>query len=177
MSETSETENHQQPIKIDRHDEKIMSGLKNASVYRKQGEVRARIALGGEVVTTKLADGTTETKNTAKTGDAIITNPGGEEYIVGAEKFGKRYEPKEGEGNEGIFVATGHCKAIDNPWEQPITMMASWGEMQNGQRDCKIADTYDVGTHTLGGEPYIIGSTEFAQTYRPAVVKPITVLK
>ena len=167
-----------EPVEVDRHDARIMEGLEEAPVYRKQGEVKASIAQGGEVVVTKLADGSTETRNTANEGDAIITNPGGEQYIIDAVKFGKRYEPKVGEDGkvqEGVFSATGYCKAIDNPWGQPITMMASWGEMQNGQRDAKIADTYDLQTRKLGGEPYIIGRAEFIQTYKPVdAARPVS---
>ena len=169
MAETIGNREKQPVITIDRHDPLIINGLKEAQIYRKQGQVNALIAQGGETITTKLADGTVETKNTAKPGDAIVTNPGGEQYIIGAEKFIKRYEPKEGE--EGVFVAKGYCKAIDNPWEQPVTMMASWGEMQNGQPDCKMADTYDPVENSLGGEPYIIGLSEFNQTYKPVESK------
>jgi hypothetical protein len=168
MTEIFNNGENQQVVEIDRHDDVIMNGLKEAPVYRKQGQVNAKIAEGGEVVITKLADGTNETKNTANPGDAIITNPGGEQYIIGGEKFAKRYEPKEGE--EGVFIAKGYCKAIDNPWEKPITMMASWGEMQNGQANCKIADTYDSVDKTTGGEPYIIGLSEFNLTYK--IVEP-----
>lgn len=157
-----------QPMEVDRHDETIVGNLSQAPIYRKQGEVRAEIAKGGEEVVTVLADGSTETRNIAKEGDAIITNPGGERYIIDGVKFGKRYEQKMGEENVGVFVAKGYCRAIDNPWAQPITMLASWGEMQNGQADCKIADTYDPDTQVLGGEPYIIGLAEFEQTYKLA---------
>lgn len=175
MTEIQDTPEVQSPLTVDRHDPVIMQGLVDAPIYRKQGEVRATIAQGGETVVTKLADGTTETNNTAKPGDAIITNPGGEQYIIDAVKFGKRYEPKLGEDGtvqDGVFAAKGYCKAIDNPFGSPITMMASWGEMQNGQRDAKVADTYDIDTKALGGEPYIIGRVEFNQTYRPVVAKP-----
>lgn len=165
MTETFKILESKQPLLVDRHDKRIINGLKEAPIYQKQGEVRAVFALGGEVVVTILADGTIETRNTAKKGDAIITNPGGERYIIGAEKFARSYEPKEEE--EGVFIAKGHSKAIVNPWEVPITMVASWGKMQNGQSDCMIADTYDIKTGTLGGEPYIIAPREFNQTYRP----------
>jgi hypothetical protein len=151
---------------IDRHDEKLLQGLQEAPVYKKQGEVRAQIAAGGEEVVTTLADGSVETKNKAEQGDAIITNPGGEQYVIKADKFVKRYEAKAGE--EGVYSAKGYCRAIDNPYGEPITMMASWGEMQNGQIDCKIADTYDLETQQVGGEPYIIGRAEFNDTYKPA---------
>ncbi|MDO8507799.1 MAG: PGDYG domain-containing protein [bacterium] len=150
---------------IDRHDPEIMKGLEDAPTYKKQGEVVADVAEGGEEIVTKLADGTDETKNIANPGDMIITNPGGEKYIVKKETFEKRYELKE-EG-DNVYSAKGHCKAIDNPYGTPITMMASWGKMQNGKMDCKLADTYDPETGELGGEPYIIGAEEFDQTYKP----------
>lgn len=173
MSETQETPagvETGQPLEVNRHDARIMQGLEEAPIYMKQGEVKADIAQGGEVVVTKLADGSTETRNTANKGDAIVTNPGGERYIIDAVQFGKRYKPKVGE--DGVFSAKGCCRAIDNPFGSPITMMASWGEMQNGARDAIIADTYDLDTGTMGGEPYIIGRAEFVQTYKPADIKP-----
>lgn len=88
----------------------------------------------------------------------------GEQYIVKPATFKKRYNPKE--GVEGVYIAKGCCKAIDNPYGERITMMASWGEMMNGAANCKIADTYDPETQILGGEPYIIGLDEFNQAYR-----------
>ncbi|PIS22617.1 hypothetical protein COT50_01050 [candidate division WWE3 bacterium CG08_land_8_20_14_0_20_41_10] len=149
---------------VNRHTPEILEGLSSAPVYRKQGQVSAEIAKGGEEVVTTLADGTTETHNTAQPGDAIITNPGGEKYIINKAKFTERYDSKEGE--DGVYIANGHCKAMDNPYGSPITMMASWGEMQNGDADCKLADTYEPATGEMGGEPYIIGRSEFDATYK-----------
>ncbi|MDD5068828.1 MAG: PGDYG domain-containing protein [Candidatus Pacebacteria bacterium] len=163
------TEQAPEPItfkEINRHAPEIMQGLENAPIFKKQGEMRAEIAKGGEEIITKLTDGTTETKNVAKAGDAIITNPGGERYVIDGIKFAKRYEPKAGE--PGVYSAKGYCKAIDNPFNSPVTMMASWGEMQNGAADCLIADTYDIDTKAMGGEPYIIARAEFNQTYKLA---------
>jgi hypothetical protein len=168
--ELKATEAQPQVQEVDRHDERIMNGLKEAPIYKKQGEVRAHIAQGGEEVVTRLADGSYETRNVAKPGDAIVTNSTGEQYIVEAVQFWKRYEPKVGEdgrAQEGVFTAKGYCKAIDNPFGTPITMMASWGEIQSGAIDCKITDTFEPETNKMGGEPYIIGHTEFHQTYKP----------
>jgi len=148
---------------IDRHDPIITTGIESAPVYKKKGEVTAQVAAGGEKIETILADGTKETANTAEAGDFIITNPGGERYIVKPDKFNKRYGPKEGE--EGVYEAKGYCKAISNPYEEDIKMMASWGEVQIGDWECKLADTYDPETKTLGGEPYIIEKNAFEQTY------------
>lgn len=156
----------QQPQTVERKDPKILEALNEAPIYKKFTEIKAVVAQGGEVVETKLKDGTVETTNTANPGDGIVTNPGGEQYIVPAEKFGKRYEPKEGE--DGVFVAKGHIRAIPNPWGTKITMMASWGEMQNGDENCMIADVYDPITGKSDGEPYIIGIHEFYETYKKA---------
>lgn len=148
---------------VDRHDPIITEGIEKAPIYRKKGEVRAQIALGGEVIETILANGMKETTNTAEPGDYIITNPGGERYIVKPDTFGKRYSPKEGEN--GIYEAKGYCKAIINPFGEDIKIMASWGEVQVGDNECILADTYDPETKSLGGEPYIIEKNAFEETY------------
>lgn len=57
--------------------------------YAKFARIQAIEAVGGEVIETILADGTKETSNTANAGDWIVTNPGGEKYIVPAAKFPK----------------------------------------------------------------------------------------
>lgn len=154
--------------KVDRHAPEIVDALANGPVYKKIGEVRATVAAGGEIVVTKLNDGFTETQNKAKPGDMIITNPGGERYILDASKFQKRYEQKldeHGNAVSGLYTARGFCVAIDNPFNAPITMIASWGEYQNGESDAKIADSFDPVSGRSENEPYIIGKNEFSQTY------------
>jgi hypothetical protein len=147
---------------VDRHDPQIIEALKNAPVYKKKGKVQIEVAQGGEVVKTILADGSEETVNTAKEGQHIVTNPGGERYIIDADLSSKRYSPTE---EPGVYEAKGYCVAIDNPYNQPIEMMASWGEMQRGANDCKLADTYNPDTGERGGEPYIIQREAFENTY------------
>lgn len=164
MAQSIETETIYK--EINRHAPEIMEGIKNAPVYKKKGEVAAVIANGGEVIETILADGTKETTNTAEAGDFIVTNPGGERYIVKADTFNKRYEAKDGE--EGVYSAKGYCKAIENPYQEDITMEASWGEQQTGDAYCMLADTYDPITGELGGEPYIIEERAFQDTYQKA---------
>ncbi len=148
---------------VDRHDPIITEGIERAPIYKKKGEVSAQVALGGETIETILADGTKETTNTAESGDFIITNPGGERYIVKPDKFNKRYAPKE--GVDGVYVAKGYCKAIPNPFGEDIKIIASWGEVQVGDEECMLADTYYPETNTLGGEPYIIARNAFEKTY------------
>lgn len=151
---------------VDRHDEQILNRLATAPLYKKRGEIKAVVAQGGERVVTTLPDGTVETENTALPGDAIVTNPGGEQYIVDASMFAKRYKPKPGE--EGVYTAAGYCRAVRNFFGQPISILASWGEKQRGAADCLIADTFNTETGQLDGEPYLIAAAEFEQTYRLA---------
>ncbi len=72
--------------------------FKNAAIYKKRGLVNARIAKDAERITTTLKDGTVETTNTAQSGDVIVTNPMGEEYVMPMEKFAARYEPTDASG-------------------------------------------------------------------------------
>lgn len=147
---------------VNRHDPIIMEGIKEAPVYKKKGTVNAQVAEGGERIETVLADGTKETQNTAEKGDFIITNPGGEKYIVKPETFNKRYALSQ---EDGVYEAKGYCKAIPNPFQEDVKIEASWGETQTGDSECMFADTYDPETKTLGGEPYIIERDAFEKTY------------
>ncbi len=149
-------------LKIDRKALSIMAALAEAPLYRKLGSVRARVAAEGEKNATVMADGSTETENTANAGDYIITNPSGEEYIIGAEKFLARYEATD---EDGVFSAKGYCRAIKNPEGVPIEIMASWGEPQYGDGECMLADTCDANGEDMGGEPYIIEAAAFIETY------------
>lgn len=149
--------------KIDRKSPKIMEALASATVFKKQGRVRAHRAEAGEKITTTLASGSKETVNTANEGDWIVTNPSGEQYIISREKFESRYEPTD---EDGIYGAKGHCRAIVNPFGKPIEIMASWGEPQTGNERCMIADTCDENGENMGGEPYLIDADAFAETYK-----------
>lgn len=147
---------------LDRKSPEILSLLENAPLYRKYGTVKARTALAGEKISTILEDGTIETAdNVAKMSDFIITNPSGEEYIISTEKLGQRYDSTD---EDGIYKAKGYCKAIKNPYDKPIEILASWGEPQIGDADCMIADTCDLNG-IVDGEPYIIQLKAFVNTY------------
>ena len=148
--------------KVDRKAQEIMSALAEAPIYKKQGRVQARPAVPGETSTTVLASGAKETVNTAKDGDWIMTNPSGEQYIISGEKFFDRYEAT---AEEGVYSAKGYCRAIKNPFGEPIEIMASWGEPQTGDANCMLADICDA-EGKLDGEPYIIEATVFAETYK-----------
>lgn len=152
--------------KVDRKSLEIMSALEMAPIFKKQGRVQARPAVEGEVVVTTLAGGAEETINTAKANDWVMTNPSGEQYVIGKEKFFGRYEPTD---ENGVYQAKGYCIAVKNPFGTPIEIMASWGSPQTGDENCLIADTCDANGENRGGEPYLIDSKSFAETYAEAV--------
>ncbi len=153
-------------MNVDRTSEVIFNALEIGQVYAKFGDIKAEEATVETPIETVLADGTKETKNVAKPGDFIVTNPGGERYVVLAAKFPTLYAPKDGE--PGVYEPTGQVVATQNPYKTDISMMAVWGTMQSGAADCWVADTYNPKTGERENEPRIIGNTEFAQTYKLA---------
>jgi len=148
--------------KIDRKSPEIMEALKNAPLYRKFGLVRARPAKAGEKLETVTASGLVETERTADEGDWVVKNPTGEIFVIPGSTFLSRNEKTD---EEGVYEAKGFCKAIKNPYGKPIEILASWGEPQNGDENCFIADTCDE-EQNMRGEPYIIDGTAFKKTYK-----------
>lgn len=138
---------------------------RNGKLYQKNAQVQARQATRKTAVRTVLADGTTETKNIAEPGDIIVTGAGGERWVVKPETFQARYVLKP--GSKGTYIACGHIVAVKNPFGRPISIMAPWGEMQHGSKDCMIADVFNPATQQRAGEPYLIAAGEFALTYQP----------
>lgn len=84
--------------------------------------------VGSEAIETILADGTRETTNTANAGDWIVTNPGGEQYIVPSAKFPKKYEPAP-ELGDGWFKPTGGVQKFLELSED-TSFVCSWNEEQ-----------------------------------------------
>ena len=139
--------------------------LAEAPIYKKFGKVNASVAQGGETIKTILADGTEETTNTTEEGDVIVTNPGGERYILKPDNFSKRYESTE---EEGVFRAKGKARITPNTTGKPIKIKARWGEEQLGGPDALIATVYDSNRpDEVGADRYIIGRDEFNATYVP----------
>lgn len=134
-------EAQEKSMQIERTSEVITNALStHGDMFAKFGEIRAEVAADVTPVETVLSDGTKETKNVAQLGDFIVTNPGGERYVVKPEKFERLYQKAD---QEGVFTPRGQVVAVRNPYEKPISMMASWGELQHGAADCWIADTYN----------------------------------
>ena len=139
--------------------------LAEAPVFAKKAEVSAVVAAAGQEVRTVLANGTEETVNITEEGDVIVTNPGGEQYILKPENFAKRYESTT---EDGVYRAKGMARAFKNDTGAPIEIMAPWGEPQFGDENCMIATVFDPDNpNDIGSDRYIIGADEFAETYGP----------
>ncbi|MGE5473620.1 MAG: hypothetical protein ACM3UU_05310 [Ignavibacteriales bacterium] len=129
---------------------------KFARISAVQGEV-------GQEVVTKMANGLEETRNTVKldekTGQPgwIVTNPGGEQYIVEDSVFAKKYE-LDPENNSQYKPKGG--PALATQINEDITFEAPWGG------DMNIAAG---GYLVLGGKNDIYGiqEQEFNDTYKP----------
>jgi len=125
--------------------------------YAKFARVQAQQAKGGEEIVTVLADGLTETRNVAKAGDYIITNPGGERYIVPGDKFAKKYEAAM-ELGEGWYKPTGKPQQF-RQLKQDMVITASWGEKQVLRKGSYVNVT-DLG------DLYGVAEREFDDTYK-----------
>ena len=109
-------------------------------------------------------DGTerVETVNTANPGDAIVTGKKGERYVVGAEDFGKLYEPLTDENGvitNGRYLPKNVVKCMKNPTGQEIIIDAPWGGEQTGGADCMIVESQ------INGDRYLIEIGAFEMTY------------
>lgn len=148
---------------IDLSTEEWTDRLASAPIYKKTALVHIRPAVPGERVVTTLADGTEETYNTAGEDQVVITNPSGEQQIVSLEKAVKRYDLTD---TPDLFLAKGMVRAIDSPFDHPISVLAPWGAPQRGAVGCKIVALYDpYEPDVVSADRYIIGKDEFFETY------------
>jgi hypothetical protein len=147
---------------LDLQSEDITSMLSEAPIYKKTAVVDAVRATEPTVVETVLADGTVETENVAQPGDYIVTNPGGEQYVMSGEKFTERYTPK----GDGSYQAKGSVRVIQNPTGAPISITAPWGEKQYGDERCYVVSAHDpYNPDDVSTDRYIVGYEEFNETY------------
>ena len=147
--------------KIDRKSPEIMEALAHAKIYKKVAKVHARQSIASEIVSTELESGFKETKNTSNEGDWVVTNPGGEEYVIPHNKFSSLYELP---GIDGVYKPKGFVRAIPNPFKKPIEITASWGP-QTGDENCFIIDSCDDKGESMALSPKLIGGKEFKDTY------------
>lgn len=133
--------------------------LQPASSYVKFARIQALRAQGGEEITTVLADGTEETVNVANAGDFIVTNPGGEQYIVPGEKFTKKYEP-DTELGTGWFKPAGGAQTFVKI-NHNMKIAAPWGEVQVLKKGAylNVTDPDNI---------YGVAESEFHDTYKLA---------
>ena len=129
----------------------------NAKTYVKFARIQAVQANGGEAIETVLADGTVETSNVANAGDWIVTNPGGEQYIVPADKFAKKYEAATDLGAGWFKPKGGPQKFVQIPRDMKV--MASWGEEQTLKKGAylNVTNPEDI---------YGVAEAEFHDTYK-----------
>lgn len=150
-------------VEVDVQSSDFTEKLQAAEIYAKKAKVRAEYATEGVPIETILGDGTVETKNVTKEGDVIITNPGGEQYIMRQEDFFKRYEATD---EDGVYRSTDMIRAVPNNTGTSIEIMAPWGEKMHGEPDCLIVSPVDFDNpHQVSSDRYIIGRHEFEQTY------------
>lgn len=145
-------------MKIDMHGrEGITRRFASAPIYVKHVTVKIEeVPVGTEVVTT-LANGHHETTLVANEERRfLVTNPGGEQYLISREKRDGRYDHVEGD----LWAARGRVRAFSNPFRAPVTIDAPWGTEQHGDEDVIFAEG------VLDGDRYLIGAAEFAETYR-----------
>ncbi len=148
---------------VDRKSLSVLAQLAKAPRFRKVTRVRARQAVPGERVITKVKGDLKESVRIANKGDWVVTNPSGEIYAIPDREFRVRYR---GTDVLDVYEACGFCQAFPNPFGEPIEVAAAWGAPQRGGADCFIADTCDEDG-ILTGEPYLIAADAFAATYRP----------
>lgn len=155
----------------------------NGRTFQKYGKVWAREASEGEVVVTRMADGSVETTNTAHAGDYVLKNPGGEEYILSGKKLQTRYSPTEGEAPSIIdgksyssFTPSGRAVAVQFTRELAESrglklnaqgeyyFTASWGETMVIKEGDMMVSALDA-TGKADASVYRIEAKAFKDTY------------
>ncbi len=141
--------------------------------YRKCRNILAKRAQAGEKIATITADGL-ETVNTAQAGDYIVRNTteAGEQYLLDAEKFEKKYSPhtqpdENGwqmyEPNSVIFAIELRPELLQSlQWPPEFHFLARWGEDMIAKTGDFLALPEDCS------EVYRIARKEFFETYKPA---------
>lgn len=127
-------------------------------LYNKARPVRARPAIIGETVVTKMSDGHIETSRKITGPDlVVITNPAGEEFVIDKQQLTERY---------GAPDKNGFHHPLDCPQEimfitdDDIEFMAPWGEKMR----IKKYGALNI-TNLANGYVYGIQPSEFNSTY------------
>jgi len=123
---------------IDLNTPEFVEQIKNAPLYTKKSEVKARQALIREEIQTALD----ATPSVAEPGDWVVTDPDGKVHRVKNEIFNKVYKPKE--EAEGIFTPLGvpvKVKAIQV--NEDVAFKVNWGNYQGVRAGGYIVERQD----------------------------------
>ena len=137
----------------------LLNSGKMPEEYIKTVKIKARHALDGEEIITKMADNHVETK--CRVHDSchmVITNPNGEEYVVSCADFNERYDEAPEKG--GIYIP----KPLPQKMlliDEDIEFMAPWGEVMS----IRAGGALNI-TKIEKGYIYGIQPLEFKQTYK-----------
>lgn len=140
---------------IDPYAEEFTNLFKDAATFEKSVIVTAEEAREDELIITSVHSKNgiiEETRNSAKKGDYIITNPSGERYVVSPIKFSRLYEKIPG----GKYKSLGRVKAVQI--HKNVEFMAPWGEMMR-----IFAGGYLIENN---GDRYGIDEKVFNSTYQ-----------
>lgn len=148
-------------VKVDIHSDDITVALNKAPVYEKVATVHAVQVKSVEHVVTQFGD-FVETEQDAQVGEWIVTNPDGEKYVLPNSKFILRYEATD---VPNIFKAIGSIRAICNPFNVDVEILAPWGSPQFGDALCWFAVSLDVEGNIVTEDRYLIESDAFVHTY------------
>lgn len=150
---------------------KILPQMDRAeNVYRKQGEVEARLAIEGEEIIS-ITDSGEEASQHAREGEIVVRNntDAKEVYLVEAEVFEKRYDSAKPVAAEfQYYEAAGKSLAFEIDHEMSTLLgvgaefyiIAPWGTEQYAQEG-----DYFVCPLPEKGEIYRVGKPEFESTY------------
>lgn len=151
--------------------EKLRPLLESEGIfYYKKRHILAKKAQGGEKISTVTADGP-ETTNEAEAGDYIVQNltEAGEQYVVPAEEFLKKYEPAGEAAPDGFgeYHSTGKIVAIELTAERlkalelpgKFYFTTDWGETMVAKKGDFMGGPADFS------EIYRLARKEFFETY------------
>lgn len=148
--------------------------LRSSYWIQKKVIVSAEQSVRSKTVRTVLKNGKSETLNTAEKGDWIITNPGGEQYVLKPEQFTKRYHAT-GKKRKNLYKSVGDGVYVPNPYGVPVCVPSPLNpaEYMFGAADCGFVAAFDTtktgkrDTVMTTADRYIIGREEKLKTYRP----------
>ncbi len=150
---------------VDVRSPEIIEALKEAPIYHKDAMVHARRKIQEEVEHVEtIVDGIKETANEARFGDWVVTQPGGESQVLTDTEFSERYEATD---EPSAYKSKGFCRAIKNPFNKKIEILAPWNKQQIGDESCYLAITCKSDGSITQASPYIIQESPFLNMYKP----------